>query len=162
MDGFDDLIDSLGKAISDIFSDSTSGIEDFSPFSDVNLGDCSTIISDFASGNFIDNGSEEFYSGMESALNRLLEDTDSSLDTNSNISFEGSMSHHEPFSRESDFNTDNISFEGNGDKYTDNAYNQAQADKWLAKEQECLAKGDKTGAAAAHSTAINHLKRIKS
>ena len=54
-----------------------------------------------------------------------------------------------------------ISFTGN-DKYTDNSYNQAQADKWLAKEQDCLAKGDKSGAAAAHATAMDHLKRIKS
>lgn len=59
-------------------------------------------------------------------------------------------------------NNPEISFTGNGDKYTDNEYNQTQADKWLDKEQECLAKGDKTGASAAHSTAMNHLKRIKS
>lgn len=55
----------------------------------------------------------------------------------------------------------NISFTGNGDKYTDNSYNQAQADKWLAKQQDCLAKGDISGADAAKALAKDHLRRIK-
>lgn len=162
MDGFDDLIDSFSESLSNILSDSTSDSLDFSQFSDVDLGDYSSIISEFASGDFTDNGSDEFYSSMDNAFNGLFENFGSSMDANSNISFEGSLDNHELFLEESYSNADNISFEGNGDKYTDNSYNQAQADKWLAKEQECLAKGDKTGAAAAHRTAMDHLKRIKS
>lgn len=81
----------------------------------------------------------------------------------SHVSFTGDLSHHEPFSGEPGYKERRsaVSFEGTGDKYSDNEYNRKQADKWLAKEQECLAKGDKTGAAAAHSTAMSHLGRIK-
>lgn len=54
-----------------------------------------------------------------------------------------------------------ISFTGSGDKYTDNAYNQSQYDKWMDIYQEKLSKGDTSGAQAALATAKDHLHRIK-
>lgn len=54
-----------------------------------------------------------------------------------------------------------ISFTGSDDKYSDNQYNRQQADKWLAKMQDCLAKGDTAGAKAAEKLADKHLGRIK-
>lgn len=64
---------------------------------------------------------------------------------------------------DSEYNNDSsqISFTGSGDKYMDDEYNREQAEKWFKKEEECLKKGDTSGAAAAHSTAMKHQNRIK-
>lgn len=59
------------------------------------------------------------------------------------------------------YTINDISFTGNGDKYTDNAYNQSQYDKWMDIYMQKLAKGDTSGANAALSTAKDHLRRIK-
>ena len=96
---------------------------------------------------------------MDKALT-MFNDHSMDLSTTDSINFTGTL-HHTPFEGEPIDSRSDISFEGSGDKYTDNEYNRKAADKWFAKEKDCLAKGDVNGAAAAHSTAMDHLKRIK-
>lgn len=103
--------------------------------------------------------SDGFNEEMSQALNEFNNESIDFSSTDS-ISFT-SNSHHEPFPDETTGNGEDISFGGSGDKYTDNEYNRQAADKWLQKEKDCLAKGDISGASAAHSTAMSHIKRIK-
>lgn len=142
MEGLEDLFENILGASS--FDDPGVSLDD------ILSGD----ISNVDTPSFGDNNAD-----FDAAMSAAFEDVNKGLDA---VSFTGQF-HHEPFDGELsiDNNGSQITFEGNGDKYTDNDYNREQADKWLAKEQDCLAKGDTKGAASAHSTAMKHIGRIK-
>lgn len=53
-----------------------------------------------------------------------------------------------------------ISFTGNGDKYSDNDYNRQSADDFLKQEAYYREKGDNAAADAAHRQAMKHKGRI--
>ncbi len=154
----DDFIDFISDGTQSVFDNSDADdLIDFTGNSDIQFESLNELFQ-------FDNG-DNFSSLMKDSIDEQsfyecqIDDVDGSL---SDVSFTG-HNHHDPFPNEPDYESDHsISFEGNCDKYTDNLYNQEQANKWLAKEQDCLAQGDKSGAAAAHSTAMDHLKRIKS
>lgn len=168
MDGLDELINALGESVGNLFSEpasesaseSISGSLDLPNFPeiDIDLDNCSDVLSGLANGSFIGNSQGDFYSSMENAFNTFLDSSNSS-----DPSFGGSIDHHDPFQGDPDYDSDGseISFTGNGDKYTDNSYNQEQAKKWLAIEQDKLAKGDIKGAESARNIAKDHLRRIK-
>lgn len=155
MEGLEELFES-------IFGADDLPIESFATDGGLNINVEDILSGDIA--NIETSSLGDIDNGFETAMGCALDDFNGeSLDFSSSdsVSFTG-QSHHEPFDGESSMDDSNqISFEGNGDKYTDNEYNKEQADKWLKKEQDCLAKGDTTGAAAAHSTAMKHLGRIK-
>ena len=90
MDGLDDIFDSLGDLFSSLFSDSTSDSIDFTDFTDVDLGDTPSI-ADFAAGHSAQNGSDDFYSGMDNALNELFESQNTDLQEHASISFGGNL-----------------------------------------------------------------------
>lgn len=155
MDGLEELFESILGA-------DDLPIESFATDGGLNINVEDILSGDF--GNIETSSLGDIDSGFETAMDYALDDfNEESLDFSSSdsIPFTG-QSHHEPFDGEPSMDNGNqISFEGSGDKYNDNEYNKEQADKWLKKEQDCLAKGDTTGAAAAHSTAKKHLGRIK-
>ena len=165
MDGLDDFIDSVSASLDNFFNGTDSACEDFSDLTDgTNIGDCGDdVIDALSNGNFSSHGSSDFYSSMKSALREFdsVNGTESAMyldGIDGEVSFEGSLEHYEPFDDE---NREDVSFTGNGDKYTDDEYNREQAEKWFKKEEECLKKGDTSGASAAHSIAMKHQKRIK-
>lgn len=149
---------------------------DFDDFFDVNSTDDLPIDNSdsctFDSFDFFDNDmslhqslseceiDSELQTEMDAALNNY--DNTANPTSTDNISFLG-QSHHEPMDGEPEKDPLKryVSFEGNGDIYSDNDYNRKEADKWLSKEADLLAKGDTTGASAAHKTAMKHISRIK-
>ncbi len=70
-------------------------------------------------------------------------DTDNGVDTVSSVS------------------ANDISFTGNGDKYTDNSHNQFMADRWMAEAEKRYQKGDRSGGDRAMAAAKSYLSRIK-
>ncbi len=60
-----------------------------------------------------------------------------------------------------DGNSKDISFMGEGDKYTDNEYNRKAAKEHFEKEEELRKKGDNKGAEAEHNIAMKHMGRIR-
>jgi len=144
MDDFDDILEHIFGDSNDGLLDLSSidSIDDLGPFADGLESDLPTDV-DF--GNAMDNALFDFQQGSQSY---------SGID---NISFEG-HNHHEPFEGEYGYSSE-PSF--TGDKYTDDAWNRKQADHWFDVEKDCYAKGDTSGAQAAHSTAMKHMNRIK-
>ncbi len=59
------------------------------------------------------------------------------------------------------YDKSDISFTGNGDKYTDNDHNQSLADQWMAEAEKRYQKGDKSGGDRAMAKANDYLRRIK-
>lgn len=57
-------------------------------------------------------------------------------------------------------NHSDVSFTGNGNKYTDNEYNRESADDFLEQEAYYRKKGDNAAADAAHRQAMKHKGRI--
>ena len=152
----DDLSDVFGH----LFSDSDGLIDGFDSESIESIDDLDSMINGIGVSNPIDmTESVDFNDAMNEALSSFNQDFE--LPNSEQIPFVG-HTHHEPFPGEADYNSNNdITFVGKGDKYSDNDYNQQQADKWFDKEQDCLANGDPKGAEAAHRTAMDHQKRIK-
>jgi len=61
----------------------------------------------------------------------------------------------------SSVSANDISFTGNGDKYTDNSHNQFMADRWMAEAEKRYQKGDRSGGDRAMAHAKSYLSRIK-
>ena len=153
-------MDDLSEIFDHLFGDSDGLIDGLNSDSIESIDELDSMINSIGVNDSISSlGNVDFNDAMNEALSSFNHELQ--IPNSDSINFTG-HEHHDPFSGEHYYDSNNdISFEGNGDKYTDNNYNQQQADKWLAKEQDCLVKGDKTGAAAAHATAMDHLKRIK-
>lgn len=148
MDFFDEILDSIGGALDSVF-DGGDSID----IDDISLDGQDSMMSDLFSLQNFSSDSSDFSSLMSASFEGDAFDNFENSNFDCDSDFDGITEENQ--------NSD-VSFTGSGDKYVDNSYNQKQADKWLAKEQDCLAKGDKSGAAAAHATAMDHLKRIKS
>lgn len=117
-------------------------------------------------------GDDTFYNSeipldiMEKFANTQIDNTpeiiDYLLSPNTNIdSFLTDSNNEDVSSQVMDANEEPISFTGNGDKYSDNEYNQKAADNALAEEARLREKGDVRGAEAAHREAMKHISRIK-
>lgn len=168
MDFIDSIVDGLGELFD--FSDATDSLSDFTD--GIDLGDTSNIFGELAQGNFADNCSDDFYSSMQSAMGNFMPPIDDSVIPTDQSSIGDAMGSGLSASNDNDMaeficgdysepENGDISFTGSGDKYTDNAYNQSQYDKWMDIYQEKLSKGDTSGAQAALATAKDHLRRIK-
>lgn len=156
MDGLEDILGSL-------FGDDSNSNIGFDSDAHTDLNDVDLPISDVDLRNmgndFPVHYNPEFTGAMNEALSSFQENFDSSNSENIDII---NNFHHEPFSGEPDYNTNNeITFEGNGDKYTDNEHNQKLADQWIAEAEKRYQKGDKSGGDRAIDKAEGFLKRIK-